>query len=230
MQLFYIDKISDEIILNKSESKHIVKILRKKKNDIVFFTNGKGFLFKAIITKADVKNCILKVLNKTAKTKQRNYHLHIGIAPTKNIERFEWFLEKATEIGIDEITPLICERSERKIIKLDRLNKILISSIKQSLQYQLPQINNMISFKDFVIKDYDQKKLIAHCGNDKKLPLMSLKNKNNYLILIGPEGDFSSSEIKLAKENNYTPISLGKNRLRTETAGIVATNTINLYN
>ena len=230
MQLFYIDKISDEIILNKSESKHIVKILRKKQNDIVFFTNGKGFLFEAIITKADVKNCILKVLNKTAKTKQRNYHLHIGIAPTKNIERFEWFLEKATEIGIDEITPLICERSERKIIKLERLNKILISSIKQSLQYQLPQINKMISFKDFVIKDYDQKKLIAHCSNDKKLPLISLKDKSNYLILIGPEGDFSASEIKLAKENNYTPISLGDNRLRTETAGIVATNTINLNN
>ena len=229
MQLFYIDKISNEIILNKSESKHIVKILRKKKNDTVFFTNGKGFLFEAIITKADVKSCILKVLNKTSKTKH-NYHLHIGIAPTKNIERFEWFLEKATEIGIDEITPLICERSERKIIKLERLNKILISSIKQSLQYQLPKLNKLMSFKDFVIKEYDQKKLIAHCGNDKKLSLISLKNKNNYLILIGPEGDFSAAEIKLAKENNYTPISLGKNRLRTETAGIVATNTINLYN
>ena len=230
MQLFYIDKISDEIILNTSESKHIIKILRKKKNDIVFFTNGKGFLFEAIITKADVKNCILKVLNKINKTKKRNYHLHIGIAPTKNIERFEWFLEKATEIGIDEITPLICERSERKIIKLERLNKILISSIKQSLQYQLPKLNKMMTFKDFVIKDYNQKKLIAHCGIDKKQPLMSLKNKNKYLILIGPEGDFSATEIKLAKENNYTSISLGKNRLRTETAGIVATNTINLNN
>ena len=230
MQLFYIDKISDEIILNKSESKHIIKILRKKKNDIVFFTDGKGFLFEAVITKADVKKCILRVLNKASKTKQHNYHLHIGIAPTKNIERFEWFLEKATEIGIDEITPLICERSERKIIKLERLNKILISSIKQSLQYQLPKLNKMMTFKDFVIKDYNQKKLIAHCGIDKKQPLMSLKNKNKYLILIGPEGDFSATEIKLAIENNYTSISLGENRLRTETAGIVATNTINLNN
>lgn len=230
MQLFYIDKISDEIILNKSESKHIIKILRKKKNDIVFFTNGKGFLFETIITKADVKNCVLKVLNKSSKTKQHNYHLHIGIAPTKNIERFEWFLEKATEIGIDEITPLICEHSERKIIKLERLNKILISSIKQSLQYQLPKLNKIMTFKDFIIKDHKLEKLIAHCSRANKQPLVSFKNKNNYLILIGPEGDFSTSEINLAKENNYTSISLGNNRLRTETAGIVATNTINLNN
>jgi len=229
MQLFYIDKISDEIILNKSESKHITKVLRKKENDIVFFTNGKGFLYEAVITKADVKNCVLTVLNKINKKKQHNYHLHIGIAPTKNIERFEWFLEKATEIGIDEITPLICENSERKIIKLERLNKILISSIKQSLQYQLPKLNELITFKDFVIKDYKQEKLIAHCNNANK-SLKSFKNKNNYLVLIGPEGDFSSSEIKLAKENNFKSISLGPNRLRTETAGVVTTNTINLSN
>ena len=229
MQLFYIDKISDEIILNKSESKHITKVLRKKENDIVFFTNGKGFLYEAVITKADVKNCVLTVLNTISKKKQHNYHLHIGIAPTKNIERFEWFLEKATEIGIDEITPLICENSERKIIKLERLNKILISSIKQSLQYQLPKLNELITFKDFVIKDYKQEKLIAHCNNANK-SLKSFKNKNNYLVLIGPEGDFSSSEIKLAKENNFKSISLGPNRLRTETAGVVTTNTINLSN
>ena len=155
--------------------------------------------------------------------------MHIVIAPTKLNDRFEWFLEKATEIGIDEITPIICENSERKFIKNERLEKILISAMKQSLKYQLPRLNKAIKFTELVNKNKDTCKFIAHCEDSEKKSLKSqIGNSYAITILIGPEGDFSTKEINHALEHNFIPLSLGKSRLRTETAGIVACNSISL--
>ena len=143
MQLFYLEKPLKDIILTDEESKHAIKVLRKKEGDILNFTDGKGWRYKAKITTANIKKCKLKIISSEQKKKQHNYHLHIAIAPTKNIDRFEWFLEKATEIGIDEITPIICNYSERKVIKSERCNKILLSAMKQSLKSHLPKLNKV---------------------------------------------------------------------------------------
>ena len=228
MQLFYLDNPEKEIILTTEESKHTIKVLRKKEGDILNFTDGKGGAYKAEITIADTKKCRLQIINSEQKSKQHNYHLHIAIAPTKNIDRFEWFLEKATEIGIDEITPIICSRSERKVIKTDRCNKILLSAMKQSLKYHLPKLNEAISLTNFLKRNVDGAKYIAHCEDDNKHALKTLPKAENILILIGPEGDFSTVEIKMALENQFKPVSLGTSRLRTETAGIIAVHTINI--
>lgn len=227
MQLFYLDNPEKEITLTKEESKHAIKVLRKQEGDILNFTNGKGGFYKAEITSADTKRCRLKVVSNEKKTKQHNYQLHIAISPTKNIDRFEWFLEKATEIGIDEITPVICERSERKTIKTERCQRILISAMKQSLKFYYPIIHEAIHLKDFFKKKYQANKFIAHCENGKKSKLDKV-NTDNSLILIGPEGDFSPNEIETAITNDFKAITLGSTRLRTETAGILAAHTINL--
>ena len=160
--------------------------------------------------------------------KQHNYYLHIAISPTKNIERFEWFLEKSTEIGIDEITPIICNRSERKTIKTERGNRILLSAMKQSLKYHLPKLNEATNFNEFIKKDLEGAKYIAHCEDSKKNELKTISKTEKTLILIGPEGDFSPKEIKLAVENQFKSVSLGTSRFRTETAGIIATHSINI--
>ena len=232
MQLFYNSKISTKtsnFIFDKNESKHIVRVLRKKENDQLFITNGLGHLFIAKITSANDKKCAIQIISFESKPKEWNYNLHIAIAPTKLNDRFEWFLEKATEIGIDEITPIICENSERKVVKNDRLQKILISAMKQSLKYQLPKLNKAIKFSEFVKKNPDDCKLIAHCENRDKSSLKSqIENSQEITILIGPEGDFSSKEIDYALEHKFIPLSLGKCRLRTETAGIVVCNSISL--
>ncbi|MEC9208935.1 MAG: 16S rRNA (uracil(1498)-N(3))-methyltransferase [Bacteroidota bacterium] len=228
MQLFYLENPEKEIILTTEESKHTIKVLRKKEGDVLNFTDGKGGFYKAKITIADTKKCRLKIINSEQKAKQHNYHLHIGIAPPKNIDRFEWFLEKATEIGIDEITPIICTRSERKVIKTDRCNKILRSAMKQSLKYHLPKLNNVIPLANFLKSNIDGAKYIAHCEDDEKHALKTIDKAENILILIGPEGDFSTVEIKMALENQFKAISLGRSRLRTETAGVIAVHTINI--
>ena len=227
MQLFYLENPSDEIKLCTEESKHIIRVLRKKQGDIINFTDGKGGFFTYEIVIADSKKLILKIVNSEKKAKKHNYQLHIAIAPTKNIDRFEWFLEKATEIGIDEITPIICEHSERKVIKTDRGKRILISAMKQSLKYYLPQLNEATNFKNFVKKNSNKAKYIAHCEENYNKLMLDRKSENT-LILIGPEGDFSSEEIKFAKQNQFKAVSLGSSRLRTETAGIIAVHTINL--
>ena len=227
MQLFYLENPKDEIILSAEESKHATKVLRKKEGDILNFTNGKGHLYKAEITVADTKKCRLKLVSIEQKEKH-NYHLHIAIAPTKNMDRLEWFLEKATEIGVDELTPIICSRSERKVIKTERCTRILLSAMKQSLKFQLPKLNETISFKDFIKKDYEGTKYIAHCEDGEKKELKAVNKTKKTLILIGPEGDFSKKEIDLALQNQFKAVSLGKSRLRTETAGIIAAHTINI--
>lgn len=234
MQLFYnnlLDKNSKEILFDKIESKHIVRVLRKKENDILDITNGNGLLFKAKITLANDKRCIAEIIQVEEKDKLWDYYSHIAIAPTKNNDRLEWFLEKATEIGIDEITPIICQNSERKIVKQERLEKIIQSAMKQSLKFTLPKLNEPIKFNDFIDQDFNGKKCIAHCEDDEKTLLKTLVNtKEKITILIGPEGDFSTQEIKKALSKKFTPISLGESRLRTETAGLVAVQTVAIIN
>ena len=228
MQLFFIKNPENEIILSKQESKHVTKVLRKKSGDILNFTDGKGGLYKAEITLADTTNCRLKILSSKQKTKQHTYHLHIAIAPTKNIDRFEFFLEKATEIGIDEITPIICQHSERKVMKTERCKRILLSAMKQSLKFHLPKINEAIPLKDFLKQDFEGNKYIAHCKESKKVELKNEMKENKTLILIGPEGDFSPLEIEMALQNQYKAVNLGNTRLRTETAALVAVHSIYL--
>jgi len=241
MQLFYNSEISidtKQITFDKIESKHIVRVLRKEENDILKITNGKGFLFDAKIRLASDKKCTAEIINFEEKQKPWNYYLHIAIAPTKNNDRIEWFLEKATEIGIDEITPIICSNSERRVIKLERFEKILQAAMKQSLKFTLPKLNKPIKLNEFINQDIDGKICIAHCEsfdkNSKKREKRFLKSivdsSEKTTILIGPEGDFSSEEIKKCLKKNMIPISLGESRLRTETAGLVAVNTISFIN
>lgn len=234
MQLFYNANITEgtqQLTFDKTESRHIVRVLRKKIGDQLFITNGKGILLTSEISIADEKNCMVNVISIHKKSKPRKYYLHVAIAPTKNIDRFEWFLEKATEIGIDEISPLLCERSERKIIKSDRLEKIIESAMKQSLKFHLPKLNPLLSFSDFLKKDFESNLFIAHCENtDRKILKSMLRPKQNAIVLIGPEGDFSIAEIEKALDRNFTPVTLGESRLRTETAGVVVTNMISFIN
>jgi len=230
MQLFFTENPESEIVLSKEESKHATKVLRKKEGDILNFTDGKGGFYKAEITVADTKKCRLQIISSEQKPKQHNYHLHIAIAPTKNMDRYEWFLEKATEIGIDEITPIICEHSERKVIKTERCNRILLSAMKQSLKLHLTKLNETITLKDFLKQDFEGNKYIAHCEDGEKTELRKEEKTEKTLILIGPEGDFSPTEVELALENQFKTVSLGASRLRTETAGIVAVHTINMKN
>ncbi|MBW3517974.1 16S rRNA (uracil(1498)-N(3))-methyltransferase [Flavobacterium sp. NKUCC04_CG] len=225
MQLFYAPDIQAEqndFFFDKEESKHIIKVLRKKTGDILHVTNGLGFLFELQITLESEKKCLTKVLSVTEHPKP-NHHIHLAVAPTKMNERFEWFLEKATEMGIQEITPIICDHSERKIIKTERFEKIIQSAMKQSLQFHLPLLNEPISLKDFLKKEREGSLYIAHCEDSKKTLLKNVITKNEkYTLLIGPEGDFSKSEIETALKNNYQAVSLGNTRLRTETAALVA--------
>jgi len=230
MQLFFTNNQETEFTLSSEESKHICKVLRKKEGDTLNFTDGKGNLLTAKVTTTDMHKTRVKVVSKEQKNKQHNYYLHIAISPTKNIDRFEWFLEKACEIGIDEITPIICNRSERKVIKDERCNRILLSAMKQSLKFHLPKLNKAILLKDFVKQDFDGAKYIAHCGDTEKTELKNMPKAKKNLILIGPEGDFSQKEIGITLQNNFKTVSLGRSRLRTETAGIVAVNSINIKN
>lgn len=233
MQLFYnptIDEHTDFFFFDKEESKHIIKVLRKKDSDILFVTNGLGFLFKTEITLASDTKCTVKILS-FEKSEIPKYSLHLVVAPTKMNDRYEWFLEKATEIGVSEITPIICEHSERKVIKTERFDKIIQSAMKQSNQLYLPKLNQPISFKDFITIGNNDVKLIAHCEETNKKSLKDmLKPNENLTILIGPEGDFSNTEIQLALDNNYLPVSLGRTRLRTETAAIVACHSVTFVN
>ena len=233
MQLFYnpdIDETTETFSFDKEESRHIIKVLRKKDSDILHVTNGLGLLFETEITLASDNKCIVEVLS-IKKSPEPKFRLHLAVAPTKMNDRFEWFLEKATEIGIQEITPVICDRSERKVINLERFEKIILSAIKQSNETYLPKLNEAISFKEFIKQKNDGLQLIAHCEEtDKKSLKEVLKPNENVTILIGPEGDFSDKEIALAIENNFQPVMLGNTRLRTETAAVVACHSVVFFN
>ncbi|MBT8317515.1 MAG: 16S rRNA (uracil(1498)-N(3))-methyltransferase [Lutibacter sp.] len=234
MQLFYNSELtatSQQFTFDKTESRHIVRVLRKKENDKIFITNGKGKLFTSEILIANDKKCLVKIITTEAFKKPWNYYLHIAIAPTKLNDRFEWFLEKATEIGIDEITPIICEHSERKVVKPERLEKIIQSAAKQSLKYHFPKLNEPVTFNQFINSNFDGQLFIAHCEETAKKSLKTaLKPKLDTTILIGPEGDFSIKEIMQSLVHNFIPVSLGESRLRTETAGIVAVHSVAFTN
>ena len=233
MQLFYnpdIDETTQTFSFDKEESKHIIKVLRKKDSDILHVTNGLGLLFETEITLASDNKCIVEVLS-IQKTDKPKFRLHLAVAPTKMNDRFEWFLEKATEIGIQEITPVFCDRSERKVINKERFEKIILSAMKQSNETFLPKLNDAISFKEFIKQKNEGQQLIAHCEEtDKKSLKEVLKPNENVTVLIGPEGDFSEKEIALALENNFQPVMLGNTRLRTETAAVVACHSVVFFN
>ncbi|MES2574790.1 MAG: 16S rRNA (uracil(1498)-N(3))-methyltransferase [Bacteroidota bacterium] len=233
MQLFYnpnIDETTESFSFDKEESKHIIKVLRKKDTDILFVTNGLGLLFKTEITLASDNKCTVQILS-FEKIEPSKFHLHLAVAPTKMNDRYEWFLEKATEIGIHEITPIICDRSERKVVNKERFEKILLTAMKQSNVLFLPKLNEAITFKEFIKQKNVGLQLIAHCEETEKKSLKSvLKPNENITLLIGPEGDFSEKEITLALENNFIPVSLGNTRLRTETAAIVACHSVVFVN
>lgn len=233
MQLFYNSNLNTEttfFTFDKEESKHIIKVLRKKEGDILYVTNGLGELFSTKIHTASDTKCVVKIIS-FEEIKKSPYYLHLAVAPTKMNERYEWFLEKSTEIGIQEITPIICEHSERKIIKTERFEKILVSAMKQSNQYFLPKLNEPIPFSEFVKRDFLGQKFIAHCEEfDKKSFKNELIAKQNVVILIGPEGDFSVKEIKTALQFNFIPVTLGNTRLRTETAAIAACHSVAFVN
>ncbi len=232
MNLFYTPDIEDKFYqLNEIESKHCVRVLRLKEDDQIHLIDGKGNLFTAKIIDAHPKRCTVECIEKQAEFEKLNYKLHIAAAPTKNIERTEWYMEKCTEIGIDEFTPLLCQFSERKVVKIDRLFKVITSAVKQSLKAYHPKLNELTKFKDLVKAPFDGEKYIAHCYEGEKTHLKNLYSANqNALILIGPEGDFSPQEVELARANGFKEITLGTSRLRAETAGVVACNIISLAN
>ena len=232
MQLFYIPDFSgEEILLDETESKHAVKVLRLNKGSELHFTDGKGRLYIAEITEPNPKKCRLKLLEIKHQPAKKDFEVHIAIAPPKNNERLEWFLEKATEIGIDEVTLLVCENSERRAVKHDRLEKILIAAMKQSMNLKLPKLNQIMPFADFIERQPGKHKFIAHCHGSEKPHLLHEVQKDSLpVILIGPEGDFSQEEVMAAKMQGFQEISLGNSRLRTETAGIVACHIVNLVN
>ena len=233
MQLFYNSELDTSIKtfnFSKDESRHIVKVLRKSTGDLLMITNGKGWMFEAEVIIPNHNKCVVSILKSTFET-PRPYTIHLAVAPTKMNDRYEWFIEKATEIGVDIITPIICQNSERKIIKTERFEKILQSAMKQSLHCYLPSLAPAIRFSEFIKMPQEGATFIAHCEDGEKLKFKDqIEAKKSITILIGPEGDFSPNEIKLALKHQYIPVSLGASRLRTETAGIVAGHTIQLCN
>jgi 16S rRNA (uracil1498-N3)-methyltransferase len=234
MQLFYnpiLTEATETFTFDREESKHIIKVLRKQEGDILHVTNGLGIIFTVEIVIGMDTKCQVKIISEE-KQNPLNYQLHLVVAPTKMNDRYEWFLEKATEIGVTSITPIICERSEKKFIKSERFEKIIQSAAKQSLQSYFPILNEPISLKEFIKSNAKKGTLlIAHCEEADRKSLKEMVKKNEDItLLIGPEGDFSDNEIKFAIENGFIPVTLGETRLRTETAAIVGCHSVAFVN
>lgn len=235
MFLFYSPNINIEHFLSEEESAHCVRVLRLGKGDNILLTDGRGTTYDAIITNPNPRHCEFDIISSEQQRKTWNYNLHIAIAPTKNIDRLEWMVEKCTEIGIDEITPLLCRFSERKIVNLERLERVMISAAKQSLKAYMPKLNPLTDYNAFINQATEQQRFIAHCYKEDKTQLvnaakLSNDGNNSILILIGPEGDFSEQEVDDALRLGFQPVALGNERLRTETAGIAACHTIAVLN
>jgi 16S rRNA (uracil1498-N3)-methyltransferase len=234
MQLYFIDPVSTslpcQITLGTEESFHCIKVMRKKSGDTLHLTDGKGHLYTGTIFTEDIRSC--KILLNSVETgfNARNFKLHLAVAPTKNIARFEWFLEKATEIGVDEITPLICEHSERVQLRIDRLQKIILSAAKQSVKTFLPVLHEPVKFDTFIKMNLPPAKFVAYVEEKQPVHLKTLYKLGDCVVLIGPEGDFSKKEMELALLNGFSAVSLGPSRLRTETAAVVACHIINMVN
>lgn len=223
MNIFYKPIIiSDHLILDQKESIHCIKVLRYKKGDQVRLVDGLGGFYLAEIENEDQKGCGVRILTKIENYECLPYELNVAIAPTKSMDRFEWFIEKATEIGITSITPLLCARSERKSIRLDRIRKVAISAMKQSVKAYLPIINEAVDYDKWIGHYNTGTKFITHCMAPPGEDIRTVELSEQITILIGPEGDFTPEEVSKAIDNDFTPLSLGKYRLRTETAGIVA--------
>ena len=226
MNIFFNNKLlksTDEILFSEDEAKHIVKVLRKKIGDEIIVTNGKGLKWRGTISSINIKN--LKAIKSDAKLIPKSFeNIHIAISIIKSSSRMEWFIEKATELGVNEITPIICFNTERKSLNLDRCQKIMISAVKQSKRFFIPKLNPVISLKEFLaLKNKNHHTYIAHCHKGEKKLVHEIQSINNKVtVMIGPEGDFSNDEINFSINKNAIPISLGENRLRTETAGIFA--------
>lgn len=222
------------VLLNEEESKHCIRVLRLSTGNKIVLIDGKGGWYEAEICDDNPKRCSVTITKTVKEFGKRNFHLQIAIAPTKNMDRLEWFVEKAVEMGIDEFSIINCKNSERTVVKTERLNKVAVAAIKQSLKAYLPPINEVMDFKKFIAAtdSFSGQKFIAHCYKDTNNS--HLKNLyhpgNDALILIGPEGDFSVDEVKLAVDNGFKEISLGESRLRTETAALYACTTINVLN
>lgn len=232
MYLFYAPHLNThDCFLNEEESRHCSKVLRLQKEDAIEVIDGKGNFYHAKITASDPKKTRFTILQTQQEFGKRNHYLHIAVAPTKNIERLEWFVEKATEIGIDEITPILCQRSERKVINHQRLNKVITSAVKQSLKAYHPKLNQLINLSTLLDVQTEAQKWIAHCMDTEKVSIKeALLPQQKYLILIGPEGDFSPQEAEPALKNQFQAITLGNSRLRTETAALEACFEVNFLN
>lgn len=231
MNLFFQPLITDGArYLDEEESRHCVKVLRKHAGDAIQITDGKGFYYEAVITKADLRKCDFEIIKTTPET-HRDFSVHIAVSPTKNSDRIEWFVEKATEFGVDRISLIDCEHTERTFIKTDRLKKIAASAMKQSLKARVPEIDELQKFETLIANANEENRCIAYVDHSNPITLQrAIEMKKSTLVLIGPEGDFSAGEIELALQHNFTKVSLGPSRLRTETAAIAACHIINLVN
>ncbi|NSW93701.1 MAG: 16S rRNA (uracil(1498)-N(3))-methyltransferase [Bacteroidales bacterium] len=225
MHIFYSPDIENNLyILDEKESRHCIRVLRMSKGTPVRLIDGKGNLYEGVISHPDQKRCIVEIKSVIPDFEKRNYHLHIAISQLKNQERFEWFVEKSVEIGIDEITPLICRNTEKQSVKKDRINNIITSAMKQSVKAYRPVFNDPVPFERFVERELDGTRMIAHCmGNYPRSGIREVYTAgDSAVILIGPEGDFSMDEISIASEHGFKHVHLGNSRLRTETAGVTA--------
>jgi 16S rRNA (uracil1498-N3)-methyltransferase len=218
------------LYLDPDESRHAIKVLRKRNGDTIKLTDGNGVFYEGIVTDADAHQCAFDI-HSSAPEPKKNFRIHIAISPTKNTDRIEWFVEKSVELGIDEITLLLCDHTERQHLKIERLKKNAVSAMKQSLKAWLPVLRPITSFEDFVAAATEEEKFIAHVDDQNQLYLQrAVDPGRSYLILIGPEGDFSSDELLLAERYGFKKVSLGLSRLRTETAGLAACHILNLAN
>lgn len=231
MQVYFAAEMDgDTVTLDREESHHLIHVLRHRSGDEILLTNGKGIMALAEIAIPDAKACVVKITSYPDRYKKHPYHLHMAVAPTKNIDRFEWFLEKAVEIGIDELTPMITRRSERKVVNAERLNKLLLSAAKQSLKASFPILNPLSSYVDVISSKTKGQKFIALCDEDLPSLKSTYKTGSASVVLIGPEGDFEEEEVKQAFAAGFEGISLGKSRLRTETAALVACQSVAFMN
>lgn len=231
MALFYQPEIPAGVhYLDQEESRHCIKVLRHNAGDTIKVLDGKGSIYEARITTASQKECAFEIINTTTQDKPAHY-IHIAIAPTKNLDRMEWFIEKAVEIGIQEVSFVLCKNSERRVLKTDRLERKAVSALKQSQGSYMPRINELLSYPDFITKVQEKRRYIAYVdfSNPDKLYQIA-KPAEKYCILIGPEGDFTEDELEMAINNGFQKVSLGNSRLRTETAGLAACHVLNIIN
>lgn len=233
MQVFYAPEIDCDVhVLDENESKHIIRVMRMKKGMQVKLIDGKGNLYDGEISDDNPRHCSIRITGVIRDFEKRNYRLHIAISPLKNTDRLEWFIEKSVEMGIDAITPLICHNTEKPSVKLERLKSIIVSAMKQSLKATDTLLNAPVSFSDFISSNHEGIRMIAHCNTSferSSIADVCMKTEDA-LILIGPEGDFTEEEIRMASVKGFTGVHLGKSRLRTETAGIAACHSVYFIN